>query len=45
MDVIFSRCSSGRPEKRGIVFKFLIIYNSPVNVRKQFKKPTSKKIQ
>jgi hypothetical protein len=34
MDDNFSRCSSERPEKRGIVFKFLILYNSPVNVQK-----------
>jgi len=32
MDDNFSRCSSERPEKRGIVFSFLIMYNSPVNL-------------
>jgi hypothetical protein len=30
---IFSRYSSESPEKRGIVFSFLILYNSPVNVQ------------
>jgi len=37
MDAIFSRCSSERPAKRGIVFKFSIIYNAPVNVQKTVK--------
>jgi hypothetical protein len=34
---IFSRCSSERPEKRGIVLKFLITYNTPVHIPKQLK--------
>ncbi|MBU8910168.1 MAG: hypothetical protein KOO65_02755 [Desulfobacterales bacterium] len=38
MDAVFFRCSSDSSEKRGIVFNFLKIYNSPVNVQKQLKK-------
>ena len=34
MSEICSRYSSERPEKRGIVFNFLIIYDSPVNIQK-----------
>jgi hypothetical protein len=33
IDAIFSRYSSESPEKRGVVFSFLILYNSPVNVQ------------